>query len=152
MLLAPGHIQGLPQPKIHVRVSRIAQVISRASFAGVSVAEILVNRLDIATAAAEEFWCTGTAGTRWGSNPGGASVDRIYGSHVGLVVPVGCPAGVIERRANRQASVPAEDAGELPPSKDRLHRPVVGVHEDSALAKRHLPYRGSIDEVPDVEV
>src|SRR2546422_156445 len=152
MLLAPRHVEGLPQPKIHVRVSRIAQVIPRASFAGVSVAEILVNRFDIATAAAEEFWCTSTTGARWGSNTGRASVDRVYGSYVGLDVPVSCPASVVERRSNRQSGVPAEDAGYLPSPKDRLSEPVRIAHQNSALAKRHLPHRRSIDEVPDVEV
>src|SRR2546425_163371 len=112
MLLAPRHVEGLPHPKIHVRVSRIAEVIPWACLARIGVSETLVNRLDIATAPAEELWCASTAGAGWGSNTGRASVDRVYGSYVGLDVPVGCPASVVERRSNRQSGVPTEDAGE----------------------------------------
>src|SRR6266851_3022527 len=151
MFLAPGHVEGFPQPKIHVRVARQANIIPWASFARIGVAEILVNRLDIATAATEELRCTSTH-RGWRSNACRASVERVYGNDVGLVVPVRRPAGVIEWRPGRQSGVPAEDAGELPSSKNYLSEPVRIAQEGSALAKRHLPHGGSVDEVPDVKV
>src|SRR6266571_6519745 len=151
MLLAPRHVPCLRQPKIHVHVSRQANVIPWACFARIGVPETLVNRLDIATAAAEKLWGSSTDGA-WGPNSCWASVDRGYRSYVGLDVPVGCPAGVVERRASWQSGVPAEDAGELPSPKDRLHCPIVRVQEGSALAEWHLPHGSGSDDVPDVEV
>src|ERR1700687_4751694 len=152
MLFAPRHVPCLRQPKIHVRVSRQANVIPWTGFARIGVSEALIKRFNIATAAAEEFWCTRTSGARWGSNASRASVEGGRRSYFGRDIPVRCPASIVERRARWQSGVPAEDAGELPTPKDRLPRPVVGVHQGSALAKRHLPHGRAVDEVPDVEV
>src|SRR6266571_1937718 len=151
MLLAPRHVPCLRQPKIHVHVSRQANVIPWACFARIGVSETLVNRLDIATAASEKLWGSSPDGA-WSSNAARASLNGRCRSYVGLDVPVRCPASVVERRASWQSGVPAEDAGHLPSPKDRLSESVRIAHEGSPLAKRHLPHGGSIDEVPDVEV
>src|SRR6266853_1618339 len=96
MLLAPGHVEGLRQPKVDVRVSRQADVIPRASFARISVAAILGNRLDVAAAASEEFRCCITH-RGWVSYSAGASLNWGSVSHVVLDVPVRCPASVLGR-------------------------------------------------------
>ncbi len=76
MLLAPRHGEGLCEPKIHVRVSRQADVVAGPSFARISIPEALVDGLDIATAATEELWGPRTDWS-WRSNAGWTSVNGL---------------------------------------------------------------------------
>src|ERR1700722_13271776 len=101
MTLPPRHGQRLCQPQVSVHVSRGTKVIPRTCFAWIGVAKILINRLYVATSAAEELWGAGTIR---------ASRDWPYGSDVGLDVPVGSPAGVVVGHgSDGQSGVPAVD-------------------------------------------
>src|SRR2546422_6458376 len=145
MVLAPRHVESLSEPKIEINVSRQTEVIPHARFAGIGVAEILVNLGKAATAASEELGVTRSRTARtW--------VNRLDGSHVGLDVPVGGPTSIIKRRGRRQSRVPTVDAGELPATQNGVYATTGVTHQCPALAKGQLPHRIGIDGVPDVEI
>src|SRR6266478_1739946 len=62
VLFTPWHCQGLRQPKIDVHVSRQAEVISRACFAGIRISEALIDRLFVTATASKELRRASTVG------------------------------------------------------------------------------------------
>src|SRR5262249_39351478 len=143
LVLAPGHIKGFAQSHIGVHIVWLAERIAWTAFAGIGVAEALVDGLEIAAGTAKQLWRTGTAR---------AGVYSTSGCYVSLYVPVRRPARVVVGVTDGQSRIPTGDGGELPSSHQGVQATIGRVQEGSAFTERQLPNGRGIDEVPNVEV
>src|SRR5438128_7387439 len=89
MILAPRHLPGFPQSQIKINIAWVAEVIPWTRFAWVRVAEALINLVNAASSKQLRRAIGRLIGT---------AMDSVGRSHIGLKVPVGCPAAIIERR------------------------------------------------------
>src|SRR5437764_14299796 len=106
MILAPRHLPGFPQSQIKINIAWVAEVIPWTRFAWVRVAEALINLANAASSKKLRRAIGRLIGT---------AMDSVGRSHIGLDVPAGCPAAIIERPNHRHPGVPAEDTRPLPP-------------------------------------
>src|SRR5262249_8179766 len=113
VLFAPRHGERFAQTSIHGDESRITEGIALARFTRIGIAEGLIGRGGIAESLRRSR--SGTAGR--------TSSQGLRQRGPRLNLEIGCPACVINRRVERQASVPTEDAGKLPPTDQRVQSP-----------------------------
>ena len=71
---------------------------------------------------------------------------------IALSVPVSCPASIIERSADRQTGVPAEDPCELPTTNEGICHSIDVAEEGSTASKWKLPQGIRVDDMTDVKV
>src|SRR6266700_7714452 len=127
MILAPRHLPGFPQSQIKINIAWVAEVIPWTRFAWVRVAEALINLVNAASSKQLRRAIGRLIGT---------AMDSVGRSHIGLKVPVGCPAAIIERRNHRQPCVPAEYTGDLPAANDGVCGAAGTTRESATLPKK----------------
>src|SRR5215475_389525 len=133
MAFVPRHLPGFAESQVEVNVAGHTNIVARPGFAGVGIAEVLVNRRFVTL--------TEHLRSRSGiGRPTVAGADWMNRRYVGLNVPVCSPASVVKRRHGWQSRVPAENARELPSSEDCIHRLWGSIEQRPPFAKRQLPH------------
>src|SRR5438105_5646463 len=143
MKFTPWHSPGFSQSQIQIDISWITEIVPRASLAGVSIAEVLVNLCDVA--AAEQIGGSIDRAI-------GTTVYRLDGGDIGLEVPVRCPAAIVSGSRGRQPCIPAKDTRNLPPAQYRISRTTGIAHKCAPLPEGKLPDYIGVNAVPYVEI